>query len=164
MVSLLLTVALSATPAFPFDDAVSMKVTQVNELRWTAPARPVQHWIFTCGDHVKTVLDGAVTQVTLGELVTEDGVYTHCGMVGETDGQVSTPYPIPNFSYHYSYWPMAKLLAAMTGVGAMVGGCWGPVRRAYRRRQVASMPVLGLAAPLVVADLPIQPATTRRHP
>ena len=124
MLFVFVAVVLSAAPVFPFDEAVSMRVNQANTLTWEAPARPVSNWVFTCGQQVKTVIPGDRTSADFGELVTEEGVYTQCGLTAEHNGQVSTPYPIPNFAYRYSYWPVTKLsieligfLAALNTVG-----------------------------------------------
>lgn len=116
MIALLLAVAVSPTPVFPFDEAVSMLVNQANTLIWEAPARPVSNWIFSCGQQVKTVIPGDRTRADFGELVTEEGVYTQCGLTAVQEGQVSTPYPIPNFAYRYSYWPVTKLSIELIGL------------------------------------------------
>lgn len=133
MLALILAASLSVAPTFPFDEAVSMRVHQANQLKWDAPTVPVQQWVFSCGKQIKTVIAGHLTSITFGELVTEAGVYTRCGIVAQQDGQVSTPYPIPNFEYHYSYWPMTKLSVELIGLLAAVHAIGFVLRRHIAR-------------------------------
>jgi hypothetical protein len=166
MLALMLTVAVA--PAFPFDEAVSMRVNQANQLTWDAPARPVSNWIFRCGEQVKTIIVGNRTQADFGELVTEDGIYTQCGLTAEQNGQVSTPYPIPNFEYGYSYWPVTKLSIELIGFLAALHAVGFVFRRKIARgcltvmQRVAGQPAL--TAPGETLDVPVQAHAEIRRP
>ena len=146
-----------------------MKVTQANQLTWDAPALPAQQWVFSCGKQVKTVIDGALTTISFGELVTEEGVYTRCGLVSQNDGQVSMPYPIPNFAYRYSYWPVTKISVELIGLLAAIHAVGFVFRRKIAitfvsvMRRVAPPPMLIIEAPLEQTAIPQLPVDARRH-
>lgn len=169
MFTAILMLTLSTAPVFPFDEAVSMQVTQANQLTWDASARPVQQWVFRCGEQVKTVIDGALTSISFGELVTEEGVYTRCGLTALDEGQVSTPYPIPNFAYRYSYWPVTKLSVELIGLLAAIHAVGFVCRRKIARtfisvmRRVTQPPLLVLEAPIEQMTIPPQTVDERRH-